>query len=314
MSLLPRQRMRDCVRVCWARPTARTVGSLPSMRGHATPYGLQRLLSWHRRNSVDIRDALQDYAAERRGEPGRVLLVDDTSPRKAPSQPGTSPYSGPLAYNDRRRRRGRWHRGRAWGGGTAGTGQHASHPPAGASRSPGRRPTRSHPPAISNTPKRRPGRHRQRRGRAETGADGGVGSASLDGRRTYAASLVTPRSAEPVNSPRHRSPALVSCSTCGRLASGVEPRLGVDAGLSQRPSGVCPRFLGAGGGCWWPFCCVRICRVTLPPSPKPADGDSSPLTCRRPNAGTSSPSPSPDGRTSGRRRAWPIPWRPTSIR
>jgi SRSO17 transposase len=63
---------------CWGRWAGRTAGSWPSTRGNATPYGLQRLLSWCQWKPDEIRDDLQDYVAERLGQPDGVLIVDDT--------------------------------------------------------------------------------------------------------------------------------------------------------------------------------------------------------------------------------------------
>ncbi|WP_373287263.1 transposase [Streptomyces lacrimifluminis] len=46
--------------------------------GHATPDGLQHLLSRARWNPDDIRDDLQTYIAEHLGRPDGVLIIDDT--------------------------------------------------------------------------------------------------------------------------------------------------------------------------------------------------------------------------------------------
>lgn len=74
----PRRRMRDYVR-CLLGPVGRKNSwQLAEHAGNATPYGLQRLLSWCQWEPDEIRDDLQDYVAERLGQPDGVLIVDDT--------------------------------------------------------------------------------------------------------------------------------------------------------------------------------------------------------------------------------------------
>jgi SRSO17 transposase len=74
----PRRRMRDYVRGP-LRPVGRKNSwQLAEHAGNATPYGLQRLLSWCQWEPDEIRDDLQDYLAERLGQPDGVLIVDDT--------------------------------------------------------------------------------------------------------------------------------------------------------------------------------------------------------------------------------------------
>lgn len=46
--------------------------------GHRTPAGLQNLLNRARWSPDEVRDDLQEYVAQKLGEPGGVLIVDDT--------------------------------------------------------------------------------------------------------------------------------------------------------------------------------------------------------------------------------------------
>ncbi len=74
----PRQRMRDYVRGLLGPVGRKNSWQLAEHAGHATPYGLQRLLSWCQWDPDEIRDDLRDYVAERLGQPDGVLIVDDT--------------------------------------------------------------------------------------------------------------------------------------------------------------------------------------------------------------------------------------------
>ncbi|WP_425540905.1 IS701 family transposase [Streptomyces coeruleorubidus] len=51
---------------------------LAEYAGHRTPAGLQNLLNRARWSHDEVRDDLQEYVAERLGEPGGVLIIDDT--------------------------------------------------------------------------------------------------------------------------------------------------------------------------------------------------------------------------------------------
>ncbi|MCD0486488.1 IS701 family transposase [Streptacidiphilus sp. ASG 303] len=74
----PRRRMRDYVRGLLG-PVGRKNGwQLAEYAGHATPDGLQHLLAGSRWEADEIRDELQAYVAERLGEAGGVLIIDDT--------------------------------------------------------------------------------------------------------------------------------------------------------------------------------------------------------------------------------------------
>jgi SRSO17 transposase len=74
----PRRRMRDYVRGLLGPVGRKNSWQIAEYAGHGTPHGLQRLLSWCQWDPEQIRDDLQDYVAERLGQPGGVLIVDDT--------------------------------------------------------------------------------------------------------------------------------------------------------------------------------------------------------------------------------------------
>lgn len=74
----PRRRMRDYVRGLLGPVGRKNSWQLAEHAGHATPYGLQRLLSWCQWDPDEIRDDVRDYVAERLGLPDGVLIVDDT--------------------------------------------------------------------------------------------------------------------------------------------------------------------------------------------------------------------------------------------
>ena len=74
----PRRRMRDYLRALLAPVARKNSWQLAEHTGHATPDGLQHLLSRARWNPDDIRADLQTYIAEQLGRPDGVLIVDDT--------------------------------------------------------------------------------------------------------------------------------------------------------------------------------------------------------------------------------------------
>jgi SRSO17 transposase len=74
----PRRRMRDYVRGLLGPVGRKNSWQLAEHAGNPTPYGLQRLLSWCQWEPDEIRDDLQNYVAERLGQPDGVLIVDDT--------------------------------------------------------------------------------------------------------------------------------------------------------------------------------------------------------------------------------------------
>ncbi|WP_405807743.1 transposase [Streptomyces sp. NBC_01187] len=73
-----RRRMRDYVRGPLG-PVGRKNGwQLAEYVGHDVPAGLQNLLNRARWDPDEIRDDLQEYVAERLGEPDGVLIIDET--------------------------------------------------------------------------------------------------------------------------------------------------------------------------------------------------------------------------------------------
>ncbi|MFF4830178.1 IS701 family transposase [Streptomyces sp. NPDC001312] len=74
----PRRRMRAYVRGLLAPVARKNSWQLAEHAGHATPDGLQHLLSRARWNPDDIRDDLQAFVAKSIGRPDGVLIVDDT--------------------------------------------------------------------------------------------------------------------------------------------------------------------------------------------------------------------------------------------
>ncbi|WSA82630.1 IS701 family transposase [Streptomyces sp. NBC_01799] len=73
-----RRRMRDYVRGLLAPVARKNTWQLAEQAGHPTPDGLQHLLAGSKWEPDDIRDDLQAYVADRLGETGGVLIVDDT--------------------------------------------------------------------------------------------------------------------------------------------------------------------------------------------------------------------------------------------
>ncbi|GAA1017598.1 hypothetical protein GCM10009564_55380 [Streptomyces thermogriseus] len=73
-----RRRMRDYVRGLLGPVGRKNSWQLAEYAGHATPDGLQHLLSRSRWDADEVRDDLQAYVAEQLGEKNGVLIVDDT--------------------------------------------------------------------------------------------------------------------------------------------------------------------------------------------------------------------------------------------
>ncbi|MER6374730.1 transposase [Streptomyces mirabilis] len=73
-----RRRMRDYVRGLLAPVARKNSWQLAEQAGHATPDGLQHLLAGAKWEPDDIRDDLQQYVADKLGEDGGVLIIDDT--------------------------------------------------------------------------------------------------------------------------------------------------------------------------------------------------------------------------------------------
>ncbi|MDO0911750.1 IS701 family transposase [Streptomyces sp. DT2A-34] len=73
-----RRRMRDYVRGLLAPVARKNSWQLAEQAGHRTPDGLQHLLAGSKWEADDIRDDLQEYVADKIGEAGGVLIIDDT--------------------------------------------------------------------------------------------------------------------------------------------------------------------------------------------------------------------------------------------
>ncbi|MFJ2021900.1 IS701 family transposase [Streptomyces nodosus] len=73
-----RRRMRDYVRGLLGPVGRKNSWQLAEYAGHATPHGLQHLLSHSRWDADGLRDDLQTYVAEQLGTPEGVLILDDT--------------------------------------------------------------------------------------------------------------------------------------------------------------------------------------------------------------------------------------------
>lgn len=86
----PRRRMRDYVRGLLAPVDRKNGWQLAEWAGHATPDGLQHLLSRSRWDADSVRDDLQQYVADQLGHDDGVLIVDDTgcAPRGAEDRVG----------------------------------------------------------------------------------------------------------------------------------------------------------------------------------------------------------------------------------
>jgi len=74
----PRRHMRAYVHGLLGPVGRKNSWQIAEHAGHGSPYGLQRLLSWCQWEPDEIRDDLQEYVAERLGQPDGVLIVDDT--------------------------------------------------------------------------------------------------------------------------------------------------------------------------------------------------------------------------------------------
>ncbi|MFD7020905.1 IS701 family transposase [Streptomyces sp. NPDC059928] len=74
----PRRLVRDYIHGLLGQVGRKNGWQIAEYAGHATPDGLQRLLSRTCWNADDIRDDLQAYGAQRLGAEGGVLIIDDT--------------------------------------------------------------------------------------------------------------------------------------------------------------------------------------------------------------------------------------------
>lgn len=73
-----RRRMRDYVRGPLGPVGRKNSWQLAEYAGHATPHGLQHVLSHSRWDADGLRDDLQAYVAEQLGYADSVLILDDT--------------------------------------------------------------------------------------------------------------------------------------------------------------------------------------------------------------------------------------------
>jgi hypothetical protein len=73
-----RRRMRDYVPGLLAPVARKNSWQLAEHAGHRAPDGLQHLLAGAKWEPDHIRDELQEYVADKLGEDGRILIVDDT--------------------------------------------------------------------------------------------------------------------------------------------------------------------------------------------------------------------------------------------
>jgi SRSO17 transposase len=74
----PRRRARASVRVLLAPLAGKNGWTLAEVAGEATPDGMQRLLNAATWDVDGVRDDVRDYVVEHLGEPGGVLIVDET--------------------------------------------------------------------------------------------------------------------------------------------------------------------------------------------------------------------------------------------
>ncbi len=74
----PRRRARAYVRGLLAPLAEKNGWTLAEVAGDATPDGMQRLLNAANWDADGVRDDLRSYAVEHLGEPGGVLIVDET--------------------------------------------------------------------------------------------------------------------------------------------------------------------------------------------------------------------------------------------
>lgn len=74
----PRARARAYLQTVLAGAERRNAWQLAEAAGEATPYGMQRLIASAAWDADAIRDDLRAYVVEHLGDPGGVLIVDET--------------------------------------------------------------------------------------------------------------------------------------------------------------------------------------------------------------------------------------------
>src|SRR5436305_6772207 len=74
----PRARVREYVTGLVAGLERKNGWTLAERAGEGSPDGMQRLLRWADWDIDGVRDDVREYAVERLGDPGGVLILDDT--------------------------------------------------------------------------------------------------------------------------------------------------------------------------------------------------------------------------------------------
>src|SRR5438105_4424229 len=74
----PRRRARAYLETVLAGAERRNGWQLAEAAGEATPYGMQRLIASATWDADAVRDDLRAYVVEHVGDPGAVLIVDET--------------------------------------------------------------------------------------------------------------------------------------------------------------------------------------------------------------------------------------------
>src|SRR6516162_11075250 len=74
----PRARVREYVSGLVAGLERKNGWTLAERAGEASPDGMQRLLRWADWDTREVRDDVRDYVVENLGDPGGVLIADET--------------------------------------------------------------------------------------------------------------------------------------------------------------------------------------------------------------------------------------------
>src|SRR3954470_22559409 len=91
----PRRRARDYLAGLVAGLERKNGWTLAEHAGNVSPDGMQRLLRWADWDVDAVRDDVRDYVVEHLGDPGGVLIVDDTGFLKKGSGRSGWPASTP---------------------------------------------------------------------------------------------------------------------------------------------------------------------------------------------------------------------------
>ena len=84
----PRRRARGYVRGLLAPLAAKNGWTLAEAAGNATPDGMQRLLNKAAWDAGGVRDDVRSYVVEQLGDPGAVLVADETGRQEGRSHAG----------------------------------------------------------------------------------------------------------------------------------------------------------------------------------------------------------------------------------